>query len=102
MHQVHACYSGCQCLKQKSIKHNTGITGNDMRIKKNNGQLLWEKLEGIIGKVSSILGSGLATTANVEVKIQIPCNTVIVSLRKEVEYDLDLKHQFNMYIASLP
>ena len=31
-----------------------------------------EMLEGIIGKVSSILGSGLGTTANVEVRIQIP------------------------------
>ena len=36
------------------------IIGNDQ---KNNGQNFWEILERIIGKISSIIGTGLASLA---------------------------------------
>ena len=35
------------------------IISNDTRIKKNNWQHFWEVQEGIMGKISSILGAGL-------------------------------------------
>ena len=39
-------------------KNDMRIIGNDVRINKNNGEL-WEVLEGKIGKILNILGSGL-------------------------------------------
>ena len=47
----------CMQYSQKEFYENK--IGNDQ---KNNGQNFWEILERIIGKISSIIGAGLATS----------------------------------------
>ena len=53
---------------QYSQKNFMRIIGNDQ---KNNGQNFWEILERIIGKILSIIGTGLMQDKNVVNSVQI-------------------------------